>query len=146
MKRYKKDLQIVDSIKILIPVLITLFVWHCDSMEKLKWEQYIRKEKSYSVLIECSRGFYDSSSDSLMKLKFLDELNKCWLYTSDDVIKKGYEFLETVHNNNKFSDKEREQALGDFYVAIRKDLLNREIVESTKLTKDDFKHLGLTGK
>ena len=66
------------------------------------------------------------------------------MYCPDEVINKGYNFLSTVHNDKKFTDKEREEALGEFMLAIRKDLIKREPLEKTNLEAKDFKHLKAT--
>ena len=72
---------------------------------------------------------------------FLDQLNICWLYCPDEVIKKAYTFLETVNTNQKQNDLVKENAAGDFVLSIRRDLLSRKLVKKTKLLATDFKHL-----
>ena len=52
----------------------------------------------------------------------------CWLYCPDAVIHKAYNFLDHVHTGVKKSDEEKEQALGTFVLAVRKDLPARETV------------------
>jgi len=66
------------------------------------------------------------------------------LYCPDEVINKGYNFLSTVHANNESKDEERERALGEFILAIRKDLIKRKPLEKTNLEAKDFKYLKAT--
>jgi len=76
----------------------------------------------------------------------LDELNQCWLYAPDEVIKKGYLFLATVHKGSGKTEDEQQRAMGDFVVSIRKDLLSGEIIKNTKLSPKDFRHLKAIGQ
>ena len=80
--------------------------------------------------------------DKELRLKFLDQLNICWLYCPDDVIKKAYEFLDTIQANKIQNDATKENALGEFILAIRKDLLSRKLVTRTELLPSEFRHLG----
>ena len=120
--------------------------WPLNERSKLQWEQYKRKEESYIELLKSIPGFSFSSPDANLRRNFLDELNKCWLYAPDQVIKKGYKFLETVHKGAESTDEEKKQALGDFVVTIRKDLLSRKVLSETQLTSKDFKPLKPIGK
>jgi hypothetical protein len=141
---FEGTIKIIASVefwKILAPALIAIFAWSLNQSAKLEWEQYTRKEQSYKNLLESSRGFYSSTGDTQLRQKFLNELNQCWLYAPDEVIIKGYQFLETVHRGSGKTEQEQQNAMGEFVVAIRKDLLSREIVEETNLTPKDFKHL-----
>jgi hypothetical protein len=49
-----------------------------------------------------------------------------------------------VHTGQKPPDAEKERAIGEFILAIRKDLLNRKPVRHTNLKPEDFKHLRAT--
>ncbi len=137
----KKVVSSVDFWKILAPALIAIMAWSLNESAKLEWAQYSRKEESYRNLLESSRGFYSSTQDAKLRQNFLDELNKCWLYAPDDVIKKGYVFLASVHKGSGKTEEEQQQAMGEFVVAIRNDLLSREIVKASKLSAKDFRHL-----
>lgn len=89
------------------------------------------------------RGFYAESVDKSKKADFLEELNRCWLYCPDDVITKGYAFLEKVSVGKKYSDDEKELALGEFVVALRKDLMPKRyaVFSRTCFAAKDFQHL-----
>jgi len=76
-----------------------------------------------------------------LKADFLNQLNQCWLYCPDEVIRKGYDFLDTVHTRAVQPDAVKEKVMGEFVAAIRRDLLSRQLVKRTKLTGMDFRHL-----
>ncbi len=141
-----KVVSSVDFWKILAPALFAILAWSLNEGAKLEWAQYTSKEQSYKQLLKSSRGFYSSTENTQLKQNFLDELNQCWLYAPDEVIKKGYIFLETVHKGSGKTEEEQQKAMGEFVVAIRNDLLNRKIVDETKLSPKDFKHLKVVGK
>ena len=141
----KKVVSSVDFWKILAPALFAIMAWSLNESAKLEWAQYTRKEESYRNLLESSRGFYSSTRNAQLRQKFLDELNKCWLYASDDVIKKGYIFLESVSVGSGKTEVEQQQAMGEFVVAIRNDLLSRKIIKDSKLSAKDFRHLKAVG-
>ena len=117
-------------------------------------EQYRRREKRYIKLLNSLTGFYQSTSDNELKSKFLRELNKCWLYCNDDVINRSYEFLDSVSENNNSSNEDRELALGNLVLAMRRDMLPRRIfgfrnpkkwvikwLNNTRLKPSDYKSL-----
>lgn len=136
-------LNSVDFWKFSAPLFGAVIAWYINEWRKRLSDQYQRKEESYKELLRCLKGFYIGvkNSDEL-KAEFLTQLNRCWLYCPDDVILKGYAFLNTVHAANPSTDEVKEKAMGDFVAAIRKDLMSRKLVKSTKLTGSDFKHLG----
>ena len=103
--------------------------------------QYVRKEDQYKQLVRCLRGFYVETLNKELRAEFLDQLNICWLYCPDDVIKKAYAFLDTVHTGQKKNDSIKENAVGELILSIRKDLLSRKLVKETSLLPKDFRHL-----
>ena len=137
--------EIVASVefwKFAAPLFGAIIAWFVNEWRKRIWEQYQRKEESYRELLRCLKGFYVGASNaSELKAEFLNQLNRCWLYCPDDVILKGYEFLNTVHASNPSSDETKEKAMGDFVASIRNDLLSRKLVKKTSLVGKDFKHL-----
>ena len=140
------------TVNILIPViagilaLIGGFVtWCLNERSKRIYEEYKRKEERYSELIRSLRGFYVDSFSKELKDEFLNQLNLCWMYCPDEVIHKAYTFLLMVHTSKKYSDDEKEKTVGEFILAIRKDLYNsRKLLRKTKLEPEDFKHLRAT--
>lgn len=140
--------EILTIIGALIGIIITLIIglttWYLNERSKRVYEEYKRKEEKYSKLISALKGFYISSLNKELRDEFLNQLNLCWMYCPDEVIIKAYNFLSTVHNDKKFIDKEREEALGEFMLAIRKDLIKRKPLKKTTLRSEDFKHLKAT--
>jgi len=136
-----------DFLKIFIPLVGAIIAWFANEWRKRGWEEYQRKEGKYQVLLKSLKGFYTSASPEeakVLKQAFLEQLDLCWLYCPDEVIKKAYVFLSCVHTNIRCTDEEKEKALGDLVLAIRKDLLSRKIVRKTKLKPEDFKILRST--
>ena len=137
---------ITDIIKVAVGTFFALipptFAWWLNERSKRVQSEYLRKEEKYIQLIKSLEGFYESSRNRDLINQFLLELKLCWLYCPDDVIKKANKFLETVENKkNQFSEKDRELALGEFIISIRKDLISRRPIKKTYLTIKDFKHL-----
>lgn len=140
-----------ETVNILIPVIgaVIVFVsglatWYLNERSKRIHEEYKRKEEKYSGLIRSLRGFYVDSFNKELRTEFLNQLNLCWMYCPDDVIHKAYNFLLTVHTDQKYSDEEKEKAVGELMLAIRKDLINRKTLRKTNLRAEDFKHLKAT--
>jgi len=140
--------EIITSVefwKFVIPLFGAIIAWFINEWRKRIWAQYQRKEESYRELLRCLKGFYIGVNNaSELKAEFLSELNRCWLYCPDDVISKGYVFLDTVHTENLSPDDVKEKAMGDFVSSIRNDLLSRKLVKETNLSGKDFKHLNTT--
>lgn len=130
--------------KFALPLLGAVIAWFANEWRKRVSDQYVRKESSYKELIRSLRGFYVGTENAgVLKAEFLNQLNLAWLYCPDDVIRKGYAFLDAVHAQQARSDEEKEKALGEFVAAVRKDLLSRRLVRRTSLGAKDFRHLGL---
>jgi len=132
----------VDFWKFAAPLFGAIVAWFVNEWRKRVWEQHQRKEESYRELLRCLKGFYVGASNAdELKVEFLNQLNRCWLYCPDNVILKGYAFLNTVHTANPSTDEVKEKAMGDFVASIMNDLLSRKLVRSTILCGKDFKHL-----
>jgi hypothetical protein len=132
----------VDFWKFAAPLFGAIIAWFVNEWRKRVWEQYQRKEESYRELLRCLKGFYVGANDANeLKAEFLNQLNLCWLYCPDDIILKGYAFLNTVHVSNPSTDEVKEKAMGDLVASIRNDLLSRNLVTNTDLCGKDFKHL-----
>jgi hypothetical protein len=133
-----------DFWKFELPLLGAVVAWFTNEWRKRVAEQYQRKEANYKELVRSLRGFYIGAANADdLKLEFLNQLNISWLYGPDDVIRKGYAFLDTVHTMQAKPGDEKELAFGAFVAAIRKDLLSRGLVRYTHLSAADFKHFGL---
>lgn len=140
-----------ETVNILIPVIgaVIVFVsglatWYLNERSKRIHEEYKRKEEKYSGLIRSLRGFYVDSFNKELRSEFLNQLNLCWMYCPDEVIHKAYNFLLMVHTDQRHSDEEKEKAVGELMLAIRKDLTSRKPLGKTNLTPRDFRHLKAT--
>lgn len=134
----------VDFWKLAGPLFGAVIAWYANELTKRSWEQYQRKEESYRELLRCLKGFYVGAENAgALKQEFLMNLNRCWLYCPDDVILKGYSFLDTVHTSANSSDAQKEGAMGEFVAAIRGDLLSRKPLRKTSLVGSSFRHLGV---
>lgn len=133
-----------DFIKFFIPLGGAVIAWFINEYRKQKSDEYQKKEMRYLELMKALKGFYvsafsDPKQSILLKRNFLDHLEQCWLYCPDDVIQKGYAFLATVHTEKQSNDAQKEAALGEFVLAIRRDLLSHGFLRKSKLTAQDFK-------
>ncbi len=131
----------LSTIGIILTIIGGFVTWLLNERSKRIQEDYRRKETKYTELIKSLKGFYVDSFDKKLRDEFLSQLNQCWMYCPDDVIEKAYKFLETVQVGKKYSDKEKEIAVGEFILAIRKDLINRKPLKKTNLKPENFKHL-----
>lgn len=130
-----------DFLKFFLPLAGGVIAWFLNERRKRAWEEYQKKEEHYRELVRTVRGFYVETSDPKLKNEFLEQLKQCWLYCPDEVITNGYTFLNSVHAQKTSTDEDRERTLGDFIVAIRRDLLSRKITRRTKLLGKDYQHL-----
>lgn len=136
-----------DFLKIFLPLAGAAVAWFANEWGKRKREEYRRKEEKYQALLKSLKGFYvttPSSESKEMKDEFLEQLTLCWLYCPDEVIKKAYDFLATIHTGVKCTETQKEKVLGEFVLVIRKDLLSQGIVRKTNLKPEDFKILKAT--
>lgn len=138
-------LSSVDFWKFATPLLGAVVAWFVNEWQKRLSDQHLKKEESYRQLLESLKGFYVGATDAAeLRAEFLNQMNIAWLYCPDEVIKKGYAFLDTVHTDKAHTDKEKEEAMGAFVAAIRQDLLARKLIRESSLSASEFKHLGVT--
>ena len=136
--------DVFDFLKFFLPLAGAGIAWFINERRKRSAEEYERKELRCSALVDSLQGFYVAAPPNRareLKAQFLRELNNCWLYCPDEVIRKAYAFLATVYTGVSSTDEMKEKTAGEFMLAIRQDLLSRSTVRSTKLTARDFKHL-----
>jgi hypothetical protein len=134
-----------------IPLLVALITvtggimtWSLTERARRAQEEYSRREARYSALVGTLHGFYVDTTSPELRGKFIAELELAWLYCPDDVIRKGYGFLNSVQVGSKATEAEQKLALGEFVSAIRQDLLSRERVRTTALKPSEFQTLGPT--
>jgi len=85
-------------------------------------------------LLKNLKGFYshsieeDESIAIESRQEVINQLVLCWLYASDEVIKKAAIFLDTVKSSS--DEQENSIALGSLILAIRKDLISKTELKS----------------
>ncbi len=124
-----------------IPIATAFFGWYLNERSQFKWRQFERKEERYYQLIENSQGFYVQADDSTRRADFLRQLNLSWLYAPDEVIKSAYAFLESVQSGSNREDSAQKRLLGEFVLAVRRDMISGAVVHQTLLAARDFQHL-----
>ena len=134
----------VEIAKYILPVLSAALIWLLNERSKRRSEQYQRREMKYFLLIKNIDGFYVGTTNTDKKKEFINELNQCWLYCPDIVIKKAYHFLDTVKAGNNASEEEREKALGDLMAEIRMDLSKNKSFRKTNLEGKDFRIMSIS--
>ena len=142
--------QVIIDWSIFLPVLTTsltiissIIIWACAERNKRKQELYIRKENKYLKLIQSLKGFQIGSENKKLKQEFLDQLNLCWMYCPDSIIKKAYDFLLMLNpeRTKEPTSKELKEAIAKLILEIRMDLINNKSLTKTSLTENDFKLL-----
>jgi hypothetical protein len=132
-----------------IPLLVaglsflgSIVIWTCDNRSARELELYKRKEEKYALLISSIKGFYASEASYEKKKEFIDQIDLCWMYCSDEVILACYAFIESVHKHNKNQQEANQvEKLGQLMLEIRKDLIRNRLIENTKLSEKNFKPL-----
>jgi hypothetical protein len=74
--------------------------------------------------------------ESGIKAKFLEQINLCWLYGPDEVIRKANDFLAKVEQGAE----DRELAAGKFVLPVRRDLVSQGFRRTTDLKAEEFQH------
>ena len=122
----------------LIAALVAVLTYAWTEWSKLAYEDYVRRELRYQKLVSSAEGFRVHRENTEQKRLFLRELDQCWLYCPDDVIRAAYDFLDSVKVGSGTTAKERAAAFGQFMLAIRQDLISRDRVTDTALKPSDY--------
>ncbi|MEX1185828.1 MAG: hypothetical protein WEA80_04505 [Gemmatimonadaceae bacterium] len=152
MDNFRQVLGDVEFWKIMAPVLTVVIGWLLNEKarrradrERRFLQQFERKERSYRKLLELSKGFMVGQAEATsLKQTFLDELQLCWLYASDDVIQAAYGFLDSVRIGSGTPEAEKEHAFASFIATLRKDALSSDLVAKTRLRAADYRLLKAT--
>jgi hypothetical protein len=136
--------DLIDALKFSVPLIGAAVAWLWNERRRRIADEYERKEQRYTSLVEAADGFYVHMSNAdagrQLKAQFLSEIKKCWLYCPDEVIRAAYLILDLAKTGANSTDEQRLKAMGEFMVAIRKDLLARRPVRKTSLVASDFRH------
>ena len=130
-----------DFLKIALPAGGAIVAWFVNEQTKARAEQRLRREERYNELLRCLKGFYVHNQDGKLKGQFIDQVNLCWLYAPDEVIRRANGFFTMIDCNRKplATDEEKQSALADLVISIRKDMLSRRWVRKTSLGRSDWK-------
>jgi len=134
----------IDVLPVAIPFALAVVLWFLQDRSKFNWEQHKRKEERYVKMFNSLSGFYanaDPDKARAKKVKFVDQLRLAWLYCPDEVIRKSNAFLDTIKAGNPKPKEKQEEALGEFVLEARKDLMGKGWLwrKKTKLAPDEFK-------
>lgn len=152
METVGKILGDVELWKITAPVLTVVIGWLLNERARRRVERERRmlqqqkgKRVSYRKLLENSKGFNDGQPDAtVLKQRFLDELQLCWLHAPDDVIQRAYVFLDSVHTGHVASDADRKNAIAELVAAMRNDTLSHKLVTKSGMRAADYRLLKAT--
>ena len=133
----------VDFLKIALPASGAIVAWYLNERSKVRSEQVQRKEERYKELLRCLKGFYSGRQDAALKAQFVDQVNLCWLYAQDAVIRSANAFFDSIDSARPTpaSDVEKRAALASLILAIRKDMLSRKWVSKTNLNQSEWKNV-----
>ncbi len=131
--------MLVAIIGTIATIIAAIVVWLLNEKEKRAYEDYRRREEKYAKLVSSLKGFYSGSFNAEEITEFVNQLNLCWMYCPDEVIKKAYQFLSLLKSGA--DRKTVERAIGDFILSIRKDILSGSTAKHTWLKPEDFRHI-----
>lgn len=142
MEGFLSSIVSSDFLKLALPATGAIVAWFWNERRKVRWEQLQRKEERYKELLRCLKGFYTNNQDPQLKREFIDQVGLCWLYAPDEVIQRANDFFASIHRQRQkpATDEEKERALGELILAIRRDMLSRTLVTSTTLKATDWKN------
>lgn len=137
---------------LLLGLIGSALAWLYNERQKRIGKLIEDKEARYKELVTLIRTFGSGSENVEKANQFIAELQLCWMYCPDSIIKKGNEFLLSMKETD-ISKEERQSkidiAKGELILEIRRDLkltgkfaLMRYIYSIwplTKLTAADFK-------
>jgi hypothetical protein len=126
-----------------ITIISSIIIWAITERNKRRQELYYRKEEKYSQLIKSIKGFTIDQDSRQLKSEFLNQLDLCWMYCPDSVIKIAYKFLSMLNpeRSKEPNQEELKEKISELVLAIRKDLLNNKNLKKTELTSKDYKIL-----
>jgi len=144
--------NIAPYLIVLIGIVPTLLTASLNEINKLNFEKEKRKEETkferlkirneiYETLIKSIRAFYADIEDKTIKEEFFATLRRAWLYCPDDVIQKANKFCRSVVKGSGFSSDERNEFAGEFFEAMRKDIVELKPLDETTLTFKDLIHI-----
>jgi hypothetical protein len=115
-------------------IFLSILAWYLNERAKRSNKIYLQKETRYLELAELIENLKENEKpgDPDLKPKFIHQINLCWLYCPDNVVRMIIDLVSKF--NNDASQNEREETIADLMVTLRKDLRKR----TTKLNRADY--------
>lgn len=124
-----------------LALLSTLIMNSCSNREKARWIAYEKKEARYKELLKAARVF-QSPNDFKTKLelhkKFLEEVDVCLMYCSDEVLQQTYGFIDRMRPANNYTKEEQDIQLRQMMAAIRRDVFKELGAKTNFMAKDVY--------
>jgi len=136
-----QDFFSADFLKFFLPLAGAVAAWLLNERRRRSWEEYLRKEERYRALLRSLSGFYNHSADPKVREDFLEEYKRCWLYCDDEVIRAANAAMEVLVEKTTVPMEQRLERIGAFVLAIRRDLLRRNLTSRTDLRAADYVHI-----
>lgn len=143
MWRWLKKMISPTSGAICVTAVLTVTAWLVSDCQDRQFQLDQWKTERYHALVESARGFHvgaDPSTSWELREEFIAQLDLCWVYCSDEVIRKAYQFVETVETGQISTEEEKERAFKGFIAEIRKEVVR----DKSTLTWEEFRILGAT--
>ncbi|MXZ92431.1 MAG: hypothetical protein F4W95_04260 [Chloroflexi bacterium] len=128
---------------IYVTAALTVTAWLVSDCQDRQYQLDQWKTERYHALVESARGFHagaDPSSSWELREEFITQLDLCWVYCSDAVIRKAYRFVGTVKTGQTSTDEEKKRAFKEFIAEIRKEIVR----DKSTLTWEEFRILSAT--
>ena len=135
----------IPTLLIIMPIIIGLYQWRIEQINKRKFELYIKKEKLYLEMQQNLWGFYTNSADRVKVQKFLENVNSAWLYCPDNIIEICNGIIDNRRSqNNKNNNIDVTEIANKLIAEMRKDMLCNKYIKKTSLTKNDIRNVNVS--
>ena len=117
--------------KIATPAVIVALLWvgfavyklYGVEQQRLEWDQYIRKARTYEDILKSLDGFYEGVTNARRKKnEVIKAFRLCELHCPDEVIRAGNAFLATVAVGARSSEEQQQSTMKAFRLGLRRDL------------------------
>jgi hypothetical protein len=114
----------------------SIIIWYLNERKRRSIQEYKQKEKRYIELIELIEKLKpDEKPSDHLRDEFLHQINLCWLYCPDNVVRKIAELISKLNNDN-ISQEAKDSSMNELMITLRKDIRKK-----TKLNQDDYKKI-----